>query len=169
MPTIAEIIAAKKAKENAGTTAPAAAQAAPVKRESLSEKLETVEAINRIDPPGKLERATAARKSAGLILNDAPIAKEPLPEVPAEPRALGARVGEPINILPECPTIQAKAWDAVLNRWETDLIIMADPEPGSESAWLALKPITGQALPILLHKLPFWPHPQRQPKDGDPY
>jgi len=162
MPTIAEIIAARAAGKNPATGTPVPVAPAAKPKHSLAEQVELTEAINRIDPPGK-------RKGGSLVLNNAPLPPEPKPEVPAEPRALGARIGEAINILPENPTAQATAWDAVLHRWETDLIIMADPEPGSESAWVALKTGTGGGLPILLHKLPFWPHPERKHLPGEPF
>lgn len=161
MPTIAEIIAARKAGAKNPATATTTTQAAAPK-ESLAERVELVEAINRIDAPGK-------RKGGSLVLDNAPLPPEPKEEVPAEPRMLGARVGEVINILPESPAPQAVAWDAVLNRWETDLVIMQDPEPGSEHAWIALKPTTGGGLPIMLHKLMFWPHPERTFPASEPF
>ena len=92
-----------------------------------------------------------------------------LPVLEGEAPLVREAVGEALTVLPETAEPVAQAWDAVLNRWETDLIIMADPEPGSESAWLALKPATGNGLPIMLHKLPFWPHPQRKTANGDPF
>jgi hypothetical protein len=161
MPTIVEILAAR-ANKTPPTAAAAAVNSKP--RPSIAEQVELVEAINRIDAPGK-------QRGGSLVLSakTEPVPVEPKTEAPTEPRMIGARVGEALNVLPECPTIQAKAWDAVLNRWETDLIIMADPEPGSESAWLALKPATGGGLPVLLHKLPFWPHPQRVITEKEPY
>lgn len=171
MPTIAEIIAAKKAKEHAAATGQPAPQAAPpARRETLAEAAEAKAAIDRIDPPGKSERATAARKSAGLILSKAmPERPDMTPPPDDEPRALGARVGQALTVVPDEAPPQSVAWDAILNRWETDLVIMADPEPGSEAAWLALKPGTGGGLPVLLHKLPFWPHPQRKQPPDEPF
>lgn len=199
MPTIAEIIAAKKANINLKVDLLGQSTADRVvlmsegphhaklvdstgrfikwlpKPESLAEKMAAKEAIDRIDPPGKSERATAARKSAGLILSkELPNGPETRGQAtpiagPEEPRALGARVGEALTVVPDEPTPQGVAWDAILNRWETDLVIMADPAPGSEAAWIALKPGTGGGLPVMLHKLPFWPHPQRQQTEDEPY
>ena len=170
MPTIAEIIAAKKAGATAAPAKPAPIATTAAPKESLAEKLEAKAAIDRIDPPGKSERATAARKSAGIILSkDLPEKPDMTPAPDDEPRALGARVGQALTVMPDEAPPQSVAWDAILNRWETDLVIMADPEPGSEAAWIALKPGTGGGLPVMLHKLPFWPHPQRQQKEGEPF
>ena len=159
MPTIAEIIAARSANvPRAGHLPPSASPAVSAPKINMAEQVELTEAIDRIDLPGK--------RRGSLVLDSKPT---PPPAIPAEPRMMGARVGETLNVMPENPTAQATAWDAVLNRWETDLIIMADPEPGSESAWLALKPGTGGGLPVLLHKLPFWPHPARKHLDNGPF
>lgn len=161
MPTIAEIIAARNAgAKNLPTATTPPLPAKP--KESLAELVEATEAINRIDALGK-------RKAASLVLNDKPLPEPPREAAPYEPRALGARVGEAINIVPETPTAQQTAWDAVLHRWETDLVIMADPEPGSEAAWIALKPATGGGLPVMLHRLPYWPHPERKQRQNEPF
>ena len=71
--------------------------------------------------------------------------------------------------VPVLPTAQQTAWDAVLHRWETDLVIMQDPEPDSEAAWIALKPATGGGLPVMLHRLPYWPHPERKQRPNEPF
>ena len=166
MPTIAELIAAKNAAKLNPPPPPVAAVAPPAaKRESMAETMDLREAIDRIDAPGK------RRPSPGLVLtrSPSPSTDELAPPTPviAEPRALGARVGEALTVAG--PTPQAMAWDEVLNRWETDLVIMADPEPGSESAWLALRPMTGGGLPVMLHRLPFWPHPARRMTEDEPF
>lgn len=166
MATIAEIIAARQAAKN-GTSNEG-------KKETLAETAALNEAIDRIDPPGKSARAETARKLTGLILSkDMPCAPEArgqaTPIAGPEPRMLGARVGEAITIESDAATAQSRAWDAVRNQWETDLCIMADPEPGSESAWIALRSADGAGLPILLHKLPFWPHPARVHPPNEPF
>jgi len=164
MATIAEIIAARAGKNVATATPPPATkpQAAPAPKESIAEQIELTEAINRIDPPGK-------RKGGSLVLNNAPLPPDPKPIVPEEPRALAARVGEALTVLPDQASTEVLAWDEIKHAFATDLVIMSDPQPGAEHAWIALKPAVGGLRPILIHKLPFWPHPEAVNLPGEPF
>ena len=160
MATIAEILAARNAGKAPAAAAPLP-QAAP--RESITQQVESTEAINRIDPPGKSKRGS-------LILDSKPLPVELPPPAPEDPRMLGARVGEALTVLPDPAPAAMAAWDAVQNSFTTDLVIMSDPNPEAEHAWIALKPATGSALrPILIHKLPFWPHPERTTLPNAPF
>lgn len=99
MPTIAEIIAAKKAATKGGSVSPTAVIAP---KESIAQRLAAEESIDRIDPPGKF----AARKSAGLILNkDLPAAENnQRMEVPRE-------LSQPSNDQQMCVVIEgATVW-----------------------------------------------------------
>jgi len=162
MPTIAEIIAARAAGKNPATAPPAPAESKPQPKHSPAEQVELTEAINRIDPPGK-------RKGGSLVLNNAPLPPEPKPIVPEEPRALGARVGESLTVLPDAASAEVLAWDEIKHAFTTDLVIMSDPVPGAEHAWIALKPASLGLRPILIHKLPFWIHPETIKAPGDPF
>ena len=155
MPTIAEIIAARNQKAAAPAQAAKPAEKPAAPRECIAQQVELTEAINRIDAPGK-------SKPKSLILDSKPIPQELPPKPPEDPRMLGARVGEALTVLPDQPTAEQAAWDEAQNSFMTDLVIMADPNPDSEHAWIALKPALGNLRPILLHKLPFWPHPERK-------
>lgn len=66
MPTIAELLAAKQAKQAAPPASPKSAPVTTAPKESIAERIELDEAIDRIDPPGKRQRANEAR--SGLVL-----------------------------------------------------------------------------------------------------
>lgn len=164
MPTIAEIIAAKKAAAAAPATterktvdgidyarnplnpewvAQGPAKAGP--KESLAEKLAAKEAIDRIDPPGKQERATAARKSAGLILSqDMPATagtQDQRMEVPRE-------LSQPSNDQQMCVVIEGT------------------------TVWLCMPCEDPATPPIKVLRLPLtvWPYPAPEPlPEGDPF
>ncbi|NQX00105.1 hypothetical protein HQ447_05550 [bacterium] len=161
MATIAEIIAAKKTGGTSNIERPTLnVEGKKGKTETLAERVELKEAIDRIDSPGKSERVAAARKSAGLILNQSmPCAPESRGQAtpiagPPEPRGLGARVGEALTVLPAGADSATTMWHEALNAFETELVVLRDPvEP--EVCWLAVR--LGNGLPpALLHRLP-WP------------
>ena len=137
MPTIAEIIAAKKAATKGGSvTTPA------------DPMLEA--AIDRIDPPGKSERAEAARKSAGIILSK---------ELPAADLAEKAHYASKRLEVPQ------------------ELIQPADDEPmcvwiDKGTVWLCMPCSDKTMPPIKILRLPLavWPAPAPQPlPTGDPF
>ena len=168
MPTIAEVIAAKKASAK-----PTQTLSKPyIGQPDLSE-----ESINRIDPPGKSVGATAARRSAGIIL------RKELPELSelselsklsseapcGERRSLSQRQGEAIPMTPLNADLEATTWHQAMNSYETDLVVMRDPiEP--EVAWLAVRPERSDLPPILLHRLPWaiWNYPTA-PTETQPF
>lgn len=150
MPTIAEVIAAKKASAKPTQT---------LYKPYIGQPDPTEESINRIDPPGKSVGATAARRSAGIIL------RKELPELSSEApcgerRSLSQRQGEGMPMTPLDADLEATTWHQALNSYETDLVLMRDPiEP--EVAWLAVRPERSDLPPIFLHRLPWsiWNYP----------
>jgi hypothetical protein len=148
MPTIAEIIAAKKA---------AAKPPAPTVNESLTVDLELEAAINRIDPPA------AGKRRAGLVLST----KTPLqPAETAEKahhaalRSLSQPEGEAISLTPCNASQEVKTWHEAMNAFESQLCVMRDPLD-SVVIWLAIRADRDGLPPILIHRLPWtlWDYP----------
>jgi phosphatidate phosphatase APP1 len=161
MPTIAEIIAAKKAAA-AGSQTIKPAAAPP--RQPTAADLEVEAAINRIDPPGK--------RRAGLVVSN----KTPLqPAVIAEKithkenRSLSQTSAEAIPMVPVNADPEEQTWHSALNAFETELCLMRDPQD-SEVAWLAVRSYRAGMPPILLHRLPWilWDQPHN-PTDREPF
>jgi hypothetical protein len=175
MPTIAEILAAKKAaaaapKVSNDTTA---APAAP--KESLAERVALKESIDRIDPPGKSERAAAARKTAGIILSkDLPPGENRGQATPVrgpediEPRSLSETHLQAVPVVPVDADAATVAWHAALNAFDSELCLMTDPTD-PERAWLAVRVAGQETLPVLLHALPFYQHPRTVRPDLEPF
>jgi hypothetical protein len=150
MPTILEIIAAKKA----------AAAAQPVtNRPELdpTPDLMLEAAINRIDPPA------AGKRRAGLVLS----AKTPLqPSEVAEKthhrelRSLSQPEGEAIPLTPCNASQEVSTWHEAMNAFESQLCVMRDPQD-SGAVWLAIRADRDGLPPILLHRLPWtlWDYP----------
>jgi hypothetical protein len=168
MPTIAEIIAAKKAAAEGNGSTVSPAQSATAKKETLSERVELKEAIDRIDPPGKRERSAAAQKATGMILNRnmpcaspngeargqaTPITTEP------EERSLSATEGEAIPVIPVDSDEQEKTWHAAMNAFESELCLMTDPKD-PERGWIAVRLNGQEDHPILLKSFMLYPHPR---------
>lgn len=148
MPTIAEIIAAKKA---AAASQPKPAPAPP---KPTAADLEVESAINRIDPPGK-------RK--GLVVSaNKPLAPAEIEQKAAykEERSLSATQGEAIPMTPSNADAETQTWHAAINAFETELCVMRDPQD-SEVVWLAVRSYRDGMPPILIHRLPWtlWEHP----------
>lgn len=158
MPTIAEIIAAKKA---AAASQPKPAPAPP---KPTAADLEVEAAINRIDPPGK--------RRAGLVISSkTPLPKAEIAEKAAykEERSLSATQGEAIPMTPSNATAEERTWHEACNAFESELCVMRDPQD-SEAVWLAVKSYRAGMPPILLHRLPWilWDQPH-QPTDREPF
>jgi hypothetical protein len=150
MPTIAEIIAAKKA----------AAAVQPVTKcneLNLQPDLMLEAAIDRIDPPA------AGKRRAGLVLS----AKTPLQ--PAEVatkahhaalRSLSQPEGEAIPLTPCNASQEVKTWHEAMNAFESQLCVMRDPQD-SDVIWLAIRADRDGLPPILIHRLPWtlWDYP----------
>lgn len=146
MPTIAEIIAAKKAKAAVKTQVPS---------DMSNEDRELEAAIDRIDPPGK-------RKAASLVLS----ASTPLPPADTaqkahykELRSLGAEDGETLDMTPLDARQAEAAWHAAFNAFESELCLMRDPKD-PERAWIAVRLLGQEDWPILLKSLPLYEHPR---------
>lgn len=153
MPTIAEVIAAKKAAaaKAAGATATHAEQADP----------ELDGLIDRLKPVGK-------PKAAALVLSASttpPPAKTP--EEPA-PRSLGSSDGEAIDVTPLAADPAIKNWHKAVNAFATELVVMRDPHD-SERCWLAVRLEDEPLHPLLLKDLPLYEHPMTQRKPGEPF
>ena len=150
MPTIAEIIAAKKA----------AAAVQPVTKcneLNLQPDLMLEAAINRIDPPA------SGKRRAGLVLS----AKTPLQ--PAEVatkahhaalRSLSQPEGEAIPLTPCNASQEVETWHEAMNAFESQLCVMRDPLD-SDVVWLAIRADRDGLPPILIHRLPWtlWDYP----------
>lgn len=147
MPSIAEILAARSRKTAVGGPSAEAAQPA-ARRESIAESMVATEAIDRIDPPGKRQRPSAAP----VIRKEAPVAKVaenvPQPEDP-EARELGRTEGESIPLIPA-------EKDPALQALENELCVMTDPRD-PEACWLTVRR-PGFPL-VFLFRLPLWEHP----------
>lgn len=168
MPTIAQILAAKKAGQTVS------APAAP--KETLAQRAAAAEAIDRIDPPGKSTAAAARRTVTGLILNkDMPCAPKGEPRGqatpiagPELPRCLGASEGETIDVTPLAADQCIKDWHKAANAFSTELVIMRDPvDP--ERAWLAVRLEEEPLHPLLLKDLPIYDHPRAFRKPNEPF
>lgn len=151
MPTIAEIIAAKKAAA-AGAIAHGIAA---IPKKPTAADLELEAAINRIDPPGK--------RRAGLVVsNKTPMAPAEIAEKAAyrEERSLSATQGEVIPMTPSNADAETQTWHAAINAFETELCVMRDPQD-LEVVWLAVRSYRDGMPPILIHRLPWtlWEHP----------
>ena len=152
MPTIAEIIATKKAKSSPASPVPA--PSAP--RESIAETAELQEAINRIDAPGKMKKRLLLKRE------EEPQSVLP-PATPPEPelRALSRTAGEALPLTPTGADAETTAWHQAAVMIESELCLMQDPSC-PETAWLALRhPSRSQLPPLLLYRLPWvlWPSP----------
>lgn len=167
MPTIAEILASKQAKAAAAEPTQPTQPVAP--RESLAEMAEAKAAIDRIDPPGKSAVATAARKSAGLILNrELPAPPQPEPSGPDLPRALGQTEGEAIDMTPLAADPCIKDWHKAVTAFSTELCLVRDPvDP--ERAWLAVRLDEDPMHPLLLKDLMLYEHPRTQRPPNEPF
>ena len=163
MPTIAEIIAAKKIA-NAKFKDYVADAYAKHPSQPTAADLEVEAAINRIDPPGK--------RRAGLVVsNKTPLQPAVIAEKAAhkESRSLSQTSGEAIPMVPINADPEETTWHAALNAFETELCLMRDPQD-SEVAWLAVRSYRAGMPPILLHRLPWilWDQPHN-PTDREPF
>jgi hypothetical protein len=156
MPTIAEIIAAKKAAAATPTASTPAVHHDPM--------LEA--AINRIDPP------SAGKRRAGLVLS----AKTPLQpaevamkEHHKELRSLSQPQGEAIPLTPCNASKEVETWHEATNAFESQLCVMRDPQD-SDVVWLAIRADRDGLPPILLNRLPWtlWDYPSK-PTDSQPF
>jgi hypothetical protein len=158
IPTIAEIIAAKKAA-SASTPKPASAPPKPTVAD-----LELEKSIDRIDPPGK--------RRAGLVISSrTPLAPATVAEAVqhAERRSLSQAEGEAIPMVPANADKELRTWHEALNAFETELCVTRDPKE-AEVIWLAVRSSREGMPPILLHRLPWllWDYPHT-PTDLEPF
>jgi hypothetical protein len=145
MPTIAEIIEAKRA---AALAAPQAAI-----------------------PPGK--RAGALGLVVTKTTLDAPESRGQRTPVrgPEEDmfRALGATQGELIPMTPPGADATTRAWHEARVALEGELCVVDDPDE-ADVCWLALRPCRGRHATLLLHRLP-WVRSRPMPPatDAEPF
>lgn len=172
MPTIAEIIAAKKA---AAAPKPATITKPEGRKETLAERVENDAIAGRLAPV-KPTVATAARTSAGLILNkDMPCKPEARGQAtpiagPPEPRSLSETELQAVPVVPLDADPATALWHEVMNSLDTELCVMRDPRD-AEACWLAVRPDRPGLKPILIHRLPWllWEHPQAARPDHEPF
>jgi len=134
MPTIAQILAAKKAASNA--TPPG-------------------------KPPARSLVLSAKQAEEDAPKNDLDHGYPPNWLI--EPRSLSATSGEAIPMTPPNARGEVATWHEALNSFESSLCVMRDPkEP--EVVWLAVRAERAGLPPILLHRLPWllWDHPAAQ-------
>jgi len=163
MPTIAEIIAAKKAA-NAKFKDHVADAYAKHPSKPTAEDLELEALADRIDPPGK--------RKAGLVVSiKTPLQPAVIAEKAAhkENRAISQTFSEAINMAPVKADAEESTWHEAMTAFESQLCVMRDPnEP--EIIWLAVRPNRQGLPPILLHRLPWvlwnYPHP---PTEKEPF
>lgn len=163
MPTISEIIAAKKAATKGGSVPPSSAP-----RETLADKIEA-DALDARLAPVKPTVATAARKTAGIILSmdlpaDSPNGEKrgqatPIKGPEDDRRSLSATEGEAIPMTPMEADASVTAWHAALNAFESELCLMTDPQD-PERAWIAVRLDGQEQWPILLKSFPLYEHPR---------
>lgn len=154
MPTIAELLAAKKAKLAGTSNVERPTSNVEGKAESIAERIELKEAIDRIDPKGK-------SKAASLVLS------QRMPEQVPEPEP-ARKLAAPLS---QAPTFQTDAaWGAVLASTVADLCVMRDPAD-PEACWLAVRHIECTHPPIMILCLPWllWEHPQAAKPEEEPY
>jgi hypothetical protein len=160
MPTISEILAAKKAATKGGSVS--ATAAAP--RESIAEKMEA-DALDARLAPVKPSVATAARKAAGIILSMDLPADSPNGERRGQATPIRA-LSEPVT--PPPTMSHHAAWGATLGCTEADLCLMHDPTD-PQRAWLAVRHAECDHAPILILSLPIYQHPQRVMAENEPF
>jgi hypothetical protein len=157
--TIAQIIAAKKAAANKGSSVSTPA--------AIAERSEVKDAIARIDPP------SLGKRRAGLVLSaSTPLAQADVAEKAhhSELRSLSKSQGEAIPLTPADADKEVATWHEATNSFESSLCIMRDPkEP--EVIWLAVRADREGLPPILLHRLPWgmWEHPATARPENEPY
>jgi len=145
--TIAQIIAAKKAAANKGSSVSTPA--------AIAERSEVKDAIARIDPP------SLGKRRAGLVLSaSTPLAAADVAEKlhHHELRSLSQPQGEAMPVLPVAADAATTAWHQAINAFESELCLMRDPVD-SERGWLALR-LDGQEMPLLLKSFMLFDHPQ---------
>lgn len=152
MATLKELLAAKQAQASE-------AKRPPKGGTTNEEDHELTEAIDRIDPPGKL-RDKPTRAPSLVLSNaaEAQPAQAPLPESWQEGRSLGSTKGELVPM----------AWDYAISRLETDLCVIQCPD-SPESCWLALLSTVGGVPPLLLHRLPWLLYPAKPTAPNEPF
>jgi hypothetical protein len=175
MPTIAEILASKKAAASAAVaTGQPVTYASTAPRETLAERAELKAAIDRIDPPGKSARREAA-KGIVLTMDLPPAFKNGEPRGQAHPikgpeelRSLSLTEGEALPLAPMEADPCIKDWHRAMTAFETELVVMNDPlDP--ERAWLAVRLDEDPLHPLLLKALPFYEHPRTVRPENEPF
>jgi hypothetical protein len=152
MPTIAELIAAKKA---------AAAQAespAPAPQSPLG-KPRTAGLVLTKDMPKGMENGEPRGQRT-------PIA-ETLPNQ-MEKRSLSEADGEAIPLTPTNASAAVSMWHEAMNAFQSDLCLMRDPN-NPEYAWFAVRLDHLPSDPILLHRLPLYEHPRTVRAENEPF
>jgi hypothetical protein len=176
MPTITEILAAKKA---AAATAVAAGQpvtyanavpAAPKKTlaQAAAEKIEDADLLKRLTPPTLGKSLVLSKELPADHPNGEPRGQMTPIKGPDDIRSLGETEGEALPLAPLAADKCIKDWHKALTAFETELVIMNDPvDP--ERAWLAVRMEEEPMNPLLLKALPFYEHPRTVRPASEPF
>lgn len=178
MPTISEILAAKKAVPSTQPAPPAGKKLTLAELAAAKEQEREAEAaMDRIDPPGKRDQQEARRSQVGLVLNrNMPVPAKGEPRGQAtqvqgpEERALAATAGELIDMTPVDADPATAAWHTAMAGLESELCVMRDPAD-PEACWLSLKSAGMDRKPLLLHRLPWliYEHPEAERPENEPF
>jgi len=173
MPTISEILAAKKAAAAGVAPQPAALPAAPKKSiaQAAAEVAEDNALLARLTPIplGKpslvLSKELPATTPTGEPRGQATPIKGP-DEIAQ--RCLVETEGETFDQTPLEADPCIKDWHKAVNAFSTDLCIMRDPiDP--ERAWLAVRLEDEPMHPLLLRDLPLYEHPRTARQANHPF
>jgi len=170
MPTITEILAAKKAAAAGVAPQPAATPAAPNKTlaQAAAEKIEDADLLKRLTPPTLGKSLVLSKDLPADHPNGEPRGQMTPIKGPDEIRSLGETEGEALPLAPLAADKCIKDWHKALTAFETELVIMSDPlEP--ERAWLAVRMEEEPMNPLLLKALPFYEHPRTVRPASEPF
>lgn len=169
MPTIAEILASKKAAAASAAVPPAAnvplpitlAQRAAQKQEEADDR----DLLTRLTPPPLGKSLVLSKELPAAFPNGEPRGQmTPI----TGPRALGATEGETLDLTPLHADECIKDWHKAATAFSTELCIMRDPVD-TERAWLAVRLEEDPRHPLLLKDLPIYEHPMTVRPVSEPF
>jgi hypothetical protein len=184
MPTISEILAAKKAAAagNGYMAPPAKVQAyadnngLPPRQSLAALAAEKAEDKADDDLLTRLSPAPLGKSRPSLVLSkDLPATTPngeprgqatPITDGPPR-RSLSETQGEGIPATPITATPMETLWHLAMTGFESELCLMTDPVD-AERAWLAVR-FTEDHPPILLHALPIYQHPRTVRPANEPF
>lgn len=177
MPSITEILAAKKAAAAAAAgVAPQPAPATPKKSlaaiaaEKAEEKADD-DLLTRLTPALLGKRALVLSKDLPPTTPNGEPRGQATPIRDASPeetrRSLSETAGEGMPMIPNEAAPEEMLWRIAMTGFESELCLMTDPAD-AERAWLAVR-FTENHPPILLHSLPLYQHPRTVRPATEPF